>query len=506
MANLQEMREQLTGKQAELKKISESVKERRSAGKTGKDLWTEDEQKTFDKLTADIAGLNENIRAEERAESLEKHLAEAAESRGQQTRFGRTDPKLTDPIPGNHAGAEYGEFFSDRDAARHFARTEEKRALAFHAWACEGRNSNLITEKHRQAITDLKLGSGTISHVGGNLDILGHNNQAVSGLRGIVAGHNTAENRSKAYQYLADYEKRAIGFDSNKDDWIPTQFRDAFEIAFHGAGGVMPICDMLITDSADQLPWPFADDYGNEGQQISDATTEVLAGVDAEMLIPTLGTYDFSSKFARISKTLLANSPFDLAAILGQVLGERIAKAMERQLTVGDRSSTFGGYIERGEQAATVPVAAVASLAKLQTLIWSVINEHRQMGTLVMHDQTLAAFAALVDGHDQPLLSIGNGRLQIAKDVSYPYRVSNYLPYADAGGPPLEIAAGEKPVAFGNFKQMKVRVVRAIRLERFNERFAEYHQAAFMANRSADADLLRGTAAANCPIKYLEGA
>lgn len=148
----------------------------------------------------------------------------------------------------------------------------------------------------------------------------------------------------------------------------------------------------------------------------------------------------------------------------------------------------------------------MASLDKLQTLIWSVINEHRMRGTIAMHDQTLRAFAALVDGNDVPLLGVGNGRLQIAKDISVPYVVSNYLPYADSGGPPLEIAVGEKPVVFGDFMQMKVRIVRQIRLERMNEKFAEYHQAAFIANRSADADLLRSTQTANCPIKYLTGA
>lgn len=499
MANLQVLREKREQLNNELQKISKSVQEKRSAGKVGAELWSPEEESSFQKISTDITTLDADIEAEERAEKLEAHLAKSAEQRGRQTRFGRTDPKLDDEIPGNYAEARYGDVFSDRDVARRAARTEEKRALVFHAWACEGRARNLITDKHRQAISDLKADPT------GSISLNGHDNRTVSALRDIMQGNNTAESRSRAFAHLKQYESRSLGYDENSDDWIPTQFRDAFEIAFHGMGGVLNICDLLITDSADTLPWPFADDYGNEGHQVDENAEEDQDGTDALMTVPKLGAYDFTSGFARIAKALLANSPFDLATILGTVLGERIFKAMERKLTTGDRINTLGGYLTRGVSATTVPVAGIASLSKLQELIWSVINEHRTRGTLVMHDQTLRAFAALTDSTNAPLLSVGNGRLQIAKDVSVPYVVSNYLPWADAGSP-AAIAVGEKPYAFGNFGQMKVRIVRAIRLERMNEKFAEFHQAAFIANRSGDADLLRSTVQENCPIKFVTGA
>jgi len=499
MASLNDMREQREKANGELKKLADVITERRSAGKTGADLWTDADQSAFDSQSKLVADLQRNIEAEERADALNNHLAKSAEQRGQQTRLGRTDPRLDDDIPANHAGAKYGDIFNDRDGARVYARREEQRALAFHAWACEGRAKDRITDAHRKAVHDLKADTAS-----GSLEFRGLSNEAVQGLRGILSGNNSVENRQRAYGHLAQLEQRTLGYDQNSDNWIPTQFRDSFEVAFHGLGGVLSLCDVLITDSAEQIPWPFADDYGNEGHQVDEDTAEDTDGTDAEMVIPKLQAWDFTSGFAKVAKALLANSPFDLATLLGAVLGERIAKAMERKLTVGDRSDTLGGYLVRGVSAATVPKAAIASLSKLQTLYWSVINEHRNRGTLVMHDQTMAMFAALVDSTSQPLLSFGMGRLQIGKDVSVPYRISNYLPYADSGSP-LEIAVGEKPIAFGDFMQMKVRIVRAIRLERMNEKFAEYHQAAFIANRSGDADLLRSTKTETCPIKFLTG-
>jgi HK97 family phage major capsid protein len=498
VANLQALREKREQLNAELNKISNSIKEKRAAGKVGAELWTPEENTQFQKLSADITTLDADIAAEERSEQLEQHLAKAAEARGKQTRFGRTDPKLDDDIPSNHAGMKYGEVFSDRDEARSFARMEEKRCMALYAWMCESRASERITDVHRQAVHDLKASTNK------RLVFNGLENRSVAGLRSILAGHNTAESRAAAYGHLQT-ERRAIGYSDNYSDWVPVQFRDAFEVAFHGMGGVMDLCDLMITDSADQLPWPFADDYGNEGHQVDEDTPENLDGLDALMSVPKLGAYNFSSKFAKVAKALLSNSPFDLATMLGEILGSRLARVMERKLTLGDRNETMGGYLSRGVSATTVPKAAVASLDKLQTLIWSVINEHRMNGTIVMHDQTLRAFAALVDGTNVPLLGVANGRLQVGKDISYPYRVSNYLPYADSGSP-LEIAVGEKPFAFGNFKQMKVRVVRAIRLERMDELFAEDDQAGFIAHRSADADLLRSTNTENCPIKFVTGA
>jgi HK97 family phage major capsid protein len=340
-------------------------------------------------------------------------------------------------------------------------------------------------------MADLKVGA-----IGGSLECQGHNNQTIQELRNILGSGDNYENRSDAQNLL---EKRNIGYDVNYQSWVPVAFRDSFEIAFHGFGGVMSLCDMMITDSAEQMPWPFADDIANEGIQVDEAVALNLTGTAPEMLVPRLGAIDFSSGFARISKALLANSPFDIATLLGQALGERLARIMERRLTSGIRGSNqFGGFLTRSAQGCTTPIATPVSLAKLRELIWSVIGEHRNLGTVVMHDTTLAAFAGLVDTTGQPLLNIGNGRLQYAKDVSVPYRTTNYMKPVTGGG---ALAAADKLVAFGNFWQMKVRVVRKIRLERFNELFAEFHQAAFLANRSADADLLRGTSAVNCPIK-----
>ncbi len=77
-----------------------------------------------------------------------------ADSDSQRNSGGQADPRLTDRITGTEL--DYGSRFSDRDSARAHARGEERRALAFHAYALAGRNNNLITDAHRQAVADLR--------------------------------------------------------------------------------------------------------------------------------------------------------------------------------------------------------------------------------------------------------------------------------------------------------------------------------------------------------------
>ncbi len=100
---------------------------------------------------------------------------------------------MTDHLPGSDV--EYGERFSDRDSARNFARTEEKRCLVLHAWACEQRANELITDKHRQAMADLKVGT-----IGGSLEFRGHGNEIASSLRSIFNQSGDYDSRRLAAQ------------------------------------------------------------------------------------------------------------------------------------------------------------------------------------------------------------------------------------------------------------------------------------------------------------------
>jgi HK97 family phage major capsid protein len=494
---LQEMREARKNLQAELTKMNSTVTERRSAGKSGADLWTAEEQTAFDKLTGDIGKLDGDISSEERAEGLTAHMSRMADDRNRATNSrGQQDPRLTDRLPGSDL--DYGDRYSDRDSARAHARGEENRSLAFHAYSLAGRNSNLITDRHRQAIADLKIDMSSNS-----LEFRSHDNATMQRVRSIFAGGDvSAERRSQAWTAL---ESRSVQFDANKG-FIPDAFINSFEIGFSALGdGVLSLCDMIITSDPSVLPFPGADDQV-EGFQIDEAQVPPVIPVtaDPEIYVPRLGVFDYSSGIVKLSKSLLANSPMDWATTLGALLGERLNRAIERKVTFGTRVNQPGGYVTKGVLAGTVPLAAPVALASLQKLVWSLISKHRQKATLALNDLTLSSFASLVDGENRPLLNIGsiNGQsvLQIGRDVAIPYKVTNFL--KSPQDPTL--AVGDIPIVFGNFSAVKVRMMQQIRLQRMVELYAVENMDGWAATRGADADVLKSSNAATAPVKYLQ--
>lgn len=490
MPNLQELRERKSQIESEMAAFQKSIGERRSAGKTGVDLWTTDEQTKFDALRTEYEPLVQSIESESRAAELEDYLNTAHEQRSKQTSNGRPNPKLNDQIPGNAAGAEFGEFFSDRAAARAHQLEERSRVLAFSAWAA---GSQCHDAEARAAAQKFGIDHSQSRITYESLDDSGH-----KALCMILAGQNTLEHRSQAFRHLREWEQRAVLFEANKATMIPQGFRDSFEIAFAGKGSILPLCDYMLTDDAETFPYPFVDDAANVGRRIDETVDADQTGVDPEIVVPTLGTIGFDSNYAKLSKTLLERSPFDLAAMLGAILGERLVKAMDQELIVGPGTAgRFRGLASRAATGKSSPFAAVSAIANLQDLFFSVIDEYRRNGTMVFHDTFLAALVKLTDSTQQFLLGAGGQRVQIGKDINVPYSVCNWLPSLTG------IGAAAKPAYFGDFSRVKVRITRSVPIERFNELFAHRNLAAYLARRYGDADMVRSSSDATCPVKCL---
>lgn len=492
MPTLQEHRERKQTIEGELANFQKSIGERRSAGKAGTELWNDGEQSKFEALRKEYETICPAIESEERAADLEGYLNTAHEQRSQQTGpNGKPNPKLNSQIPGNASGAEFGEFFTSRESARAHQLEERSKALAFSAWASGSQCQN---PEARAAASKLGIDPNQTRINYESLDDASH-----KALAQVLGGNNTAEYRSVAYRHLREWEQRAILFEPNRAQMIPQGFRDAFEIAFAGKGSILPLCDYMITDDSESFPYPFVDDSDNIGRRIGDETTDHdQTGVDPEVVTPTLGSIGFDSNYAKISKSLLERSPFDLAGMLGAVLGERLVRAMDQEIIVGPGTSgRFRGLAARAAVGKSVPFAAVTSIAGVQDLVFSVIDEYRRNGTIVFHDQFLAAMVKLTDSNQQFLLGSGNQRIQIGKDMNIPFKVCNWLP-AITG-----IAAGAKPTYFGDFSRVKVRITRSVPLERFNELFAAKNQAAYLARRYGDSDMVRSSVDATCPVKAL---
>lgn len=487
MPTLLELREQRDTLKKELRAVQGGLEQRKAAGKTGAELWPADERAKFDAIVPKIQALTEQIEGEERAAQLEGFLLDAEEQRARQA----NRPRLGDEIPGQ-PGQEFGMHFRDRDAAGNWAKQEEKRAMALAAWSRTGMADHLVKPEHRAAADELGLNPNQKS-----FEFRGWNHDTTMEARAALAAGGYGQ---RAVEALKDRwatmpaERRAIAYgQTEKDSFIPSTFQTAFEIAFHGMGGVMDLVDLLITDFSDSLPYPFADDYGNEGARVGAGNNVSL---DAQTVkAPKLQVIEFTSKYLRIHKSLLANSPSLWVSLLGTVAGERLRKAMERELALGPLATAdrFRGYVASAPVAFRQAVAGTYTYAETRKLKMSVIQEYRANGTYIVNNEQLVLLDALVDTTGRPMFDADSGLL-----CNSPYRVNNYV-QAQTGS-----ATGNKMLFFGDLKSIKMRLMSMTRIEKLVELFADSHEAAFIAYRGGDAELLRGTNDANAPLKAMD--
>ena len=487
MATLLELREKRDTLKKELRAVQSGLEERQKSGKSGADLWPAEERAKFEKLKPELTSVNEQIEAEERAVELTGFLMGEEEKRASQG--GR--PKLGDEIPGQ-PGIEFGQRFGDRSAAKQWAEKEEKRSMALAAWSRSGFADHLVTPEHRAAAKDLGLNPDAKS-----IDVPGWNHETTMEARSALAsggwGHGAVEKLRDRFATMP-VERRAIAYgQTEKDSFIPSSFQTAFEIAFHGMGGIMDLVDLLVTDTSDSLPYPFADDYNNEGALVGAGN---VTDQDAQTIkAPKLQVIEFQSKFLKIHQSLLNNSPSLWVSLLGTVAGERLRKGMERELAVGPLATPdrFRGLVASTPVAFRQAVAGTYTYAETRRLKMNVIQEYRDMGTFVVNNEQLVLLDALLDTTGRPMFDADTGRL-----CGSPYRVSNYV-QAQTGS-----ATGNKMLFFGNLKSIKMRLMNVTRINKLVELFAATHEAAFVAYRGADAELLRGTNAANAPVKCMD--
>ncbi len=484
---LQELREQRDTLKKELRAVQGGLEERRKAGKTGGDLWPAEERSKFESITGKLTKLTDEIDAEERAAQMESFLLNEEEKRSRQG--GR--PNLGDEIPGQ-PGQEFGMRFRDRDEAADWVKREEKRAMALAAWSRTGRADELVTEEQRAAAKEVGLDPNQKS-----FQFKGWDHQRTMEARAALAAGGWGEsavNKLRDRIASSSAERRAIAYgQTEKDSFIPSSFQTAFEVAFHGMGGVMDLVDLMITDFSDSMPYPFADDYGNEGARVGAGNN---TSQDAQTVkAPKLQVIEFTSKYLRIHKSLLANSPSLWVSLLGTVAGERLRKAMERELAVGPLATAdrFRGFVASSPVAFRQAVAGTYTYAETRRLKMNVIQEHRVNGTYVVNNEQLILLDALLDTTGRPMFDADSGLL-----CNSPYRVNNYV-QAQTGS-----ATGNKMLFFGNLKSIKMRLMSLTRIEKLVELFADSHEAAFIAYRGGDAELLRGTDPANAPVKAMD--
>jgi len=216
------------------------------------------------------------------------------------------------------------------------------------------------------------------------------------------------------------------------------------------------ICTVITTSSGNPLDFPKIDDTAVAVAQHSEASAMTDdGGVDATFTKLTLGAFAYDTEWVQISMELLQDSAINIEQFLGELLGERLARRVNSELTVGDGTGDPLGIVAASTLGVTAASTTAVTFDELLDLYHSVDPAYRASpkARWMFNDTTLKAIRKLKGGDGQYIWQMGDVRTGAPGTLfDKPYSVNQ----ACVNG-----ATGTKPIVFGDFGKYYVRKVGA---------------------------------------------
>lgn len=235
-------------------------------------------------------------------------------------------------------------------------------------------------------------------------------------------------------------------------DWGPMYNEDIATVISTAGGNIINI--PTVDDTA------VTAEKHTEGTALTDD-----GGKDAAFGQRQLGAYVYDTEFVKFSMELAADSIFNMEALLGSLLGERLGRIANRELTVGDGVGDPNGVVTASTLGKTATAAAALTADELIDLQHSVNAAYRRSPKTRWQfaDLTLAAIRKLKDAENRYIWTMGDiQKGEPGTLLGYRYEINDDVPL---------IAAGAKPVIFGDFSKYFVRKVGSPVIGVLRERF-----------------------------------
>jgi len=276
---------------------------------------------------------------------------------------------------------------------------------------------------------------------------------------------------------------------------VPSVFMQRMERALLDFGGMFSAgCEIITTDSGNEILMPMNDDTSNEGALIGENPASA-SEQDASFAAVTFRAYTYTSKLVKVSNQLLQDSAVDVGSMLAGMLGERIARGVHRHLTVGDGAAKPAGVVTGATSGVSGASAAAVTFDELIDLKHSVDPAYRNGARFMFNDTTLREITQLKDGQGQYLWRPGVPLVGAPDTImNDPYTINQHM---------ATMASSAKSILYGNFRKYMIRRVSGALVMRLSERYAELNQTAFVAFQRWDGGIVD---AGTHPIKYFQNA
>ena len=268
----------------------------------------------------------------------------------------------------------------------------------------------------------------------------------------------TSEERSVLRQGATKFEARAqtAGTTTAGGFTVPTELAGFIDRAMKLWGPMYDeaICTTITTASGNPLKIPTTDDTSVTAVAHTEATALTDdASKDVTFGQKSLDAFAFDTAFVRWSWELNSDSLFAMEQLLGDLLGERLARIANAQLTTGTGSSAPNGIVTASSAGKTAASATAITADEIIDLLHSVDPAYRQSpkARFMFNDSTLATIRKLKDGQGNYLWQMG--------DVTAG-QPGTLLGYRFSINPSMDsIATAKKVVLFGDFGKFYVRKV-----------------------------------------------
>ena len=183
----------------------------------------------------------------------------------------------------------------------------------------------------------------------------------------------------------------------------------------------------------------------------------------------------------KVSEELLNDSAFDLEAYFVAEFARRIGNKEEEAFLNGDGAGKPTGILNDAEVGVTAASATAITADELIDLFYSLPAPYRANAVWVMNDSTMRYIRKLKDTTGQFLwqkaLHEGVHETLLGKPIYH-------SPFAP------EVAAGAKPILFGDLSYYWIGDRKGITFRRLNERYADTGQVGFLASKRLDGKLI----------------
>jgi HK97 family phage major capsid protein len=249
---------------------------------------------------------------------------------------------------------------------------------------------------------------------------------------------------------------------------VPTELAN-FIIKAMKATGPMYDGDVVTdvtTSGGNPIKIPTIDDTSKSGARRDEggAITDD-GGEDVVFGQKALDAYVFDTEFLRISMELLADSAFNVESLIGGLLGERLGRIANRELTTGDGVGDPNGIATASGLGITAAAIAAITFDEIMNLEHSVDPAYRASAkcAYMLNDSTLLAVRKLKDSEGRYIWQAGNVQQGVPAQLNgRRYHINQGLD---------SLAAAKKVMLFGDFAQYFVRKVGSPVIGVLRERF-----------------------------------